>query len=195
MESALARVPSSTQERCRGRASADIPLDYHPRGGLQSRKHDPAPFCLFGEQASAPGRRAVARGGVTCILDAMDSLRRLGSFPLPDPARSRLVVEPPGGGPGFWAGGPSAVFDPDDGLFYLSYRLRRPLGSGRGGVTRVARSEDGFAFTTIWEAGKDDFGTTSIGESAVFPFDDVMQLATVEVDGAARHRTRRVQPA
>ncbi|HKG84940.1 MAG TPA: hypothetical protein VKB16_17555, partial [Beijerinckiaceae bacterium] len=63
----------------------------------------------------------------------MDSLRRLGSFPLPDPARSRLVVEPPGDGPGFWAGGPSAVFDPDDGLFYLSYRLRRPLGSGRGG--------------------------------------------------------------
>jgi hypothetical protein len=97
----------------------------------------------------------------------MDSLRRLGSLPLPDPARSRLVVEPPGDGPGFWAGGPSAVIDPDDGLFYLSYRLRRPLGSGRGGVTRVARSEDGFTFTTIWEAGKDDFGTTSIERSCL----------------------------
>jgi hypothetical protein len=97
----------------------------------------------------------------------MDSLRHLGSLPLPDPSRGRVVVEAPGEGPGFWAGGPSAVFDPEDGFFYLSYRLRRPLGAGRGGVTRVARSADGIDFTTIWEAAKEDFGTTSIERSCL----------------------------
>ena len=97
----------------------------------------------------------------------MDSLRRVGSFPLPEPSRSRLVVEAPGDGPGYWAGAPSALFDPDEGAFYLSYRLRRPLQAGRGGVTRVARSEDGVRFETVWEASKEAFGTTSIERSCL----------------------------
>lgn len=59
------------------------------------------------------------------------------------------------------------MFDPEERAFYLSYRLRRPLGSGRGGVTRVARSTDGCSFTTIWEAGKDAFETTSIERSCL----------------------------
>lgn len=59
------------------------------------------------------------------------------------------------------------MFDPEQRAFYLSYRLRRPLEAGRGGVTRVARSADGVAFTTIWEAGKEEFATTSIERSCL----------------------------
>jgi hypothetical protein len=115
----------------------------------------------------------------------MDSLRRLASFPLPDPTRSRLVVEAPGDGPGFWAGGPSAVFDQQDRAFYLSYRLRRPLGAGRGGVTRVARSTDGLSFATIWEASKEDFATTSIERSSlVKAADGLWRLYVSYVDPA-----------
>ena len=50
---------------------------------------------------------------------------------------SAVVITPPGAGPGYWAGGPSAVLA-EDGI-YLAYRLRRPVGSGRGYAVTVAR--------------------------------------------------------
>ena len=46
------------------------------------------------------------------------------------PNTSDLVVGPPQPGPGAWAGAPSAVHV--DGTTYLAYRLRRPVGQGRG---------------------------------------------------------------
>jgi hypothetical protein len=119
------------------------------------------------ERTKAPGQANVASARFALHTPGMDSLRGLGSVPLLDPSRSRLVVEAPGDGPGFWAGGPSALFDPKDRAFYLSYRLRRPLGAGRGGLTRVARSANGIRYTTIWEASKEDFGTTSIERSCL----------------------------
>ncbi len=38
------------------------------------------------------------------------------------------VVAPPGSGPGFWAGGPSAIATADG--IYRAHRLRRPVDSG-----------------------------------------------------------------
>ena len=52
-------------------------------------------------------------------------------LPVPSPEAARVVVEPPGEGAGYWAGAPSAAVG-DDGTVWLAYRLRRPLGVGRG---------------------------------------------------------------
>ena len=68
-------------------------------------------------------------------------------FPLPDLARSRLVAPPPGDGPGYWAGAPSACLV--DGTMYLAYRLRAPVGKGRGYAVVVARSRDGEHLETL----------------------------------------------
>jgi hypothetical protein len=63
---------------------------------------------------------------------------------LPRPAGAVVAVAPPGTGPGFWAGGPSAVAA-DDGV-YLAYRLRRPIGDGRGYAVAIAFAADGVRF-------------------------------------------------
>jgi hypothetical protein len=66
---------------------------------------------------------------------------------LPCLEESSVVVTPPGAGPGYWAGAPSAVLT-GEGI-YLAYRLRRPLGNGRGYAVAVARSADGVRFETV----------------------------------------------
>ncbi len=58
-----------------------------------------------------------------------------------------VAIAPPGAEPGTWAGAPSAVAD-DDGIV-LAYRLRRPVGQGRGYAVAIARSADGVRFETI----------------------------------------------
>ena len=63
---------------------------------------------------------------------------------LPRPGDAVIVVPPPGSGAGYWAGGPSAVVT-DDGS-YLAYRLRRPVGSGRGYAIALAFARDGVNF-------------------------------------------------
>jgi hypothetical protein len=63
---------------------------------------------------------------------------------VPCPADATVAVAAPGAGHGFWAGGPSAVAA--DGGFYLAYRLRRPIGSGRGYAVAIANSPDGVHF-------------------------------------------------
>jgi len=80
--------------------------------------------------------------------------------------RSTLVVAPPGDGPGFWAGSPSAVLD-DDGVVVLAYRLRRPEGSGRGFANVVARSEDGERFETVATLDRDQFACDSLERPAL----------------------------
>lgn len=85
--------------------------------------------------------------------------------PLPDPGRSVVVLPPPGDGPGNWAGGPSAVAA--DGYIYLSYRLRRPVGLGRGYANVVARSADGVSFETLVTLNRDEFGTESLERPAL----------------------------
>src|SRR5690606_12086048 len=50
-----------------------------------------------------------------------------------DPEQGRTILEPPGSGYGYWAGAPSAVYDPGEDRFYTYYRLRSPRTKGRGG--------------------------------------------------------------
>jgi hypothetical protein len=79
---------------------------------------------------------------------------------LPDPSRSVIAVHPPEGGPGAWAGGPSAVLDGDNVV--LAYRLRRPVGQGRGYAVVIARSRDGENFEPIQTITKDEMDAESL---------------------------------
>ena len=95
-----------------------------------------------------------------------------GSVPLPRWDNATVVVESPGAGPGYWAGAPSAVVA--DGVFYLAYRLRRPLSDGRGFATVVARSDDGERFETLLELDRDDFAAESLERPALVVTPDGM---------------------
>jgi hypothetical protein len=77
-------------------------------------------------------------------------------LPVPSPDDARVVVPPPGDGPGHWAGAPSAALA-EDGTFWLAYRLRRPFGVGRGYANVVARSDDGEHFETVVVLEREDF--------------------------------------
>lgn len=86
-----------------------------------------------------------------------------------DPAAGTVVRQPPGEGPGYWAGAPGATFDADTGQFYLVYRLRRPRGvhPDRGAEVHIAAGRDGVVFDDVWSATKDQLDTTSIERSAL----------------------------
>jgi hypothetical protein len=79
---------------------------------------------------------------------------------LPRPGESAVVITPPGTGPGYWAGAPSAVCTGDG--FYLAYRLRRPVGDGRGYAVAVARSADGVGFDTLLMLWREQLGAESL---------------------------------
>ena len=76
-----------------------------------------------------------------------------------------VAVEPPGTGAGFWAGGPSIVFD--EGVLWLAYRLRRPVDQGRGYANVVARSEDGVRFEPVATVTAAQFGSASLERPAL----------------------------
>jgi len=59
------------------------------------------------------------------------------ALPVPSPDDAAVVVAAPGDGPGYWAGGPGAALAAD-GPYWLAYRLRRPLGVGRGSGVLVS---------------------------------------------------------
>lgn len=88
----------------------------------------------------------------------------------PDPSRAELVVPAPGAGAGNWAGAASALLADD--VFYLAYRVRRPLGSGRGVTVVVARSTDGVAFTPVVEVGRQQLGAESLERPALVRTDE-----------------------
>lgn len=94
----------------------------------------------------------------------MTSTRR-AALPLPRLSASALVAEPPGAGAGAWAGAPSALLH--DGTFYLAYRLRRPIGQGRGIRNVVAASADGVRFETVATLERDRFGAESLERPAL----------------------------
>lgn len=81
------------------------------------------------------------------------------SLVLPSYDGAELVVAAPGDGPGNWAGAASATLV--DGVYWLTWRNRRPLADGRGVTVDVARSEDGIRFETVAEVGREAFGTES----------------------------------
>ncbi|HYM84743.1 MAG TPA: hypothetical protein VEY67_11385 [Candidatus Dormibacteraeota bacterium] len=85
-------------------------------------------------------------------------------FPLPDAGRAVVAVEPPGAGPGYWAGCSSAVLD-DDGSYVLAYRVR--LGPVGRGSTIVARSRDGERYTEVARLDREAFGSASMERPAI----------------------------
>lgn len=76
-----------------------------------------------------------------------------------------VAIAPPDSGPGAWAGAPSALLV--GGVYYLSYRVRLPIGRGRGIANVVARSTDGIEFETVAELDKDTFGAESLERPAL----------------------------
>jgi len=87
-------------------------------------------------------------------------------LPVPSPDDARVVVPAPGDGPGYWAGGPSAALA-DDGTFWLAYRLRRPIGAGRGYANVVARSDDGETFETVTVIDRNQLDCDSLERPAL----------------------------
>jgi hypothetical protein len=87
------------------------------------------------------------------------------SMLLPRPDQGVVAAEAPGTGPGYWSGAPSAVAG--DGEIFLAYRLRRPIGQGRGYAIAVARSVDGEHFETLLTIGKEEMATESLERPAL----------------------------
>jgi hypothetical protein len=87
----------------------------------------------------------------------------------PEPNRfwtdAEVVIAPEDPRPGSWAGGPSAQLV--DRTWWLAYRLRRPLGEGRGIANVIARSDDGVRFTPVVGIGKEGFGAESLERPAL----------------------------
>jgi hypothetical protein len=75
------------------------------------------------------------------------------------------VVHAPGGGPGNWAGAPSAVWADD--AYWLAYRVRRPLDAGRGVAVVVSRSSDGIEFEPVVRLHREGFGPESFERPAL----------------------------
>lgn len=90
---------------------------------------------------------------------------QLFTLPLSRLTESALVKAPPADGAGAWAGAPSALLH--DGVFYLAYRLRRPIGQGRGFRNAVAASADGVHFTDLAKVGRDQLGADSLERPAL----------------------------
>jgi len=86
-------------------------------------------------------------------------------LPVPRVTDAAVAVAPPGSGAGFWAGAPSAVLV--DGTYHLAYRMRAPLGRGRGMANVIARSTDGVRFEPVAEVTKYRFGAESLERPAL----------------------------
>ncbi|WP_214324629.1 hypothetical protein [Nonomuraea sediminis] len=84
---------------------------------------------------------------------------------LPDPERAMTAVPAPAAGAGHWVGAPSAVAA--DGLVYLAYRLRRPIGEGRGHAVALARSADGVRFETMATIAREEMDAESLERPAL----------------------------
>src|SRR3954454_4086643 len=88
-----------------------------------------------------------------------------GRLPLPSLVAAQMSVAPPEAKPGAWAGAPTALVA--DGLIYLAYRLRRPIGEGRGYRNAVAVSDDGVTFRAVCHVDRDRFGAESLERPAL----------------------------
>jgi hypothetical protein len=89
---------------------------------------------------------------------------------LPSPTDVELVVAAPADGPGNWAGAASALVH--DGVFWLAWRVRRPVTDGRGVAVVVGRSEDGVRFELVAELSRHAFGAESFERPALVALPD-----------------------
>lgn len=80
---------------------------------------------------------------------------------------AEVVVPAPGPGAGNWAGAASAVLVGD--VFWLTWRVRRPLTDGRGVAVVVARSDDGVHFEPVVEVAREAFGAESFERPVLVP--------------------------
>ena len=80
------------------------------------------------------------------------------------------VFTPAHPGPGSWVGGPCAVAA--DGLIHLAYRLRRPIGQGRGFANVIAASADGRRFSTSAVIERDRHDCDSLERPCLVRTDD-----------------------
>jgi hypothetical protein len=100
-------------------------------------------------------------------------LKRLIFTKLFKPKEGVTISGPPGRGSGYWAGASSILYDEEESRFYLYYRLRRPRliedgrEIGRGYECRIAESNDGIEFKTIWKADKSYFGGISLEKASL----------------------------
>ena len=101
--------------------------------------------------------------------DRFSAVTALVDVQLPNYESAEVVVSAPDTGPGNWAGGASCVLV--DGIFWLAYRMRRPLHSGRGVGVVVARSLDGINFKPVCEVTRDTFGAASLERPVILPTD------------------------
>jgi hypothetical protein len=80
------------------------------------------------------------------------SLGRVSAFPLPGSGVAEPVAAPPVGGPGNWAGAPSAALDGSGGVL-IAYRIR--TAASRGVRIVVASAADGRQATPwCWPAAR-----------------------------------------
>lgn len=84
-------------------------------------------------------------------------------------ARGSIIREPVGTAQGYWVGAPGAYFDASDGIWYLTYRIRRPRGVApdRGGEVRIARSRDLESWEDILTVRKEQYDSASIERSCL----------------------------
>lgn len=88
-------------------------------------------------------------------------------MPVPRYEGSVVVVAAPGDGLGNWSGAPSAALV--SGVYWLAYRVRRPLDEGRGVEVVLARSDDGVSFETVGALSREKFGSASFERPALVP--------------------------
>src|ERR1700761_2085790 len=82
---------------------------------------------------------------------------------LPRPDQAVVAAEAPGTGPGYWSGAPCAVAGDDE--IFLAYRLRNPIGQGRG--VAVASSAAGERFDPLMTITKEEMATESLERPAL----------------------------
>jgi hypothetical protein len=98
------------------------------------------------------------------VISQEEALAQLSIVPFaalpPRPEKSVVAVPPPGIGAGNWVGAPSAIRCGSE--IYLAYRLRRPIGQGRGYAVEIARSADGENFEVLQAITKDQMDAESL---------------------------------
>jgi hypothetical protein len=84
-------------------------------------------------------------------------------------SKGRVLREPVGAQPGYWAGAPGVSYAAAEKAWYLTYRVRRPRGVApdRGGEARIARSRDWEQWQDVWSLTKDKLNSASIERCAL----------------------------
>ena len=116
---------------------------------------------MTGRRDAAPSPGFVTYGAI--VVTAVD-------LALPRFEEATVVVPAPDVGAGNWAGGASAVLH--EGIFWIAYRVRRPITAGRGVSVVVACSDDGVRFETVCELHRDLFGADSFERPVLVPLPD-----------------------